>query len=87
MYFLISSKWAHSHISGHVYKKVIRRKLEHFFPNTKTSHIHQTAIPLKSVLTACFPRKEHYRATWKSANNVQGTHLHYISNPKGSEVN
>lgn len=74
MYELINSRWAHSHIPGHVYKKVIRKKLEQVFPNMKTSHIHQTAIPLKSVLTACFPRKEHYRATWKSANNVQ-THV------------
>lgn len=41
MYLLISSKWAHSHISGHVYKKVITRKLEHFFfffPNENLPH-------------------------------------------------
>lgn len=38
-------------------------------------------------VTAHFPRKKHYRATWKSAKNVQGTHPHYIANPKGSEVN
>lgn len=41
----------------------------------------------KSVLTAHFPRKKYYRETWKSAKNVQGTHPHYIANPKGSEVN
>lgn len=87
MYVLISSRWAHGHIPGHVYKKVIRRKLEQVFPNMKTSHIHQAAIPLKSVLTARFPRKEHYRAAWKSANNVQDTRLHCTVNPKGLEVN
>lgn len=53
----------------------------------KTSHIHQTTIPLKSVLTAHFPRKKHYRVIWKSTNNVQNIHIHCIPNPKGLEVN